>query len=72
MNKTYKAYFSQNIKQNLNNPLFYISSFIFTVFIYYSFFIQQSFFSQTGTSNLLLFFSKIPYVNRMFIIKANP
>lgn len=67
MNKTYKAYFSQSIKQNLNNPLFYISSFIFTVFIYYSFFIQQSFFSQTGTSNLLLFFSKIPYVSIIII-----
>ncbi|MCR4954637.1 MAG: Gldg family protein [Treponema sp.] len=44
------------------NPIFYISALIFSLFTTLNFFVRQNFFTN-GNTNLLLYFSAVPYIS---------
>lgn len=62
MKETKKAFLKFNILNNLRSPAFYILSIIFTVFLSANYFIRHQFFTGNGTTDLLLYFSAIPYI----------
>lgn len=67
MSKSIKAVYKYYIKNSLNHPLFYICAIIFSVFTSAYFFIKQQFFSPLGTTDLLAFFTTIPYISIIVI-----
>ncbi len=58
-----KAFFKYNLLNNLKGPAFYVVAVIFTLFLAGNYYIRQQFFTGNGTSDLLLFFSAIPYIS---------
>lgn len=58
-----KAFYKLNLLNNLKTPSFYIVSILFSVFLSANFFIKQQFFSGNGTTDLLLYFSAVPYIS---------
>lgn len=52
----------KQLKLFLKNPVFYICAIIFTVYVYVNYFMKLQNFMGTGTSNLLLYFTSVPYV----------
>lgn len=64
---SFKKLFHKQLKLYLSNPLFYISAIVFSVFVYINFFIRQQFFTGSGSSDLILYFSSIPYVSILII-----
>lgn len=65
MNK--KQLVKTQLKLYLKTPLFYITAIIFSVFVVANYFIKQQFFTGLGSSDLLLFFSTIPYISIIII-----
>ncbi|MBO4858192.1 MAG: Gldg family protein [Treponema sp.] len=62
-NKTYLKY---QLIFSFTHPLFYILAVLFCIYINFNFFIKNQFFT-TGTSDLLLLFSSVPYVSILLI-----
>ena len=57
------AFLKYNIINNLKSPFFYIIAILFSVFTSINYFIRQQFFSGNGTTDLVLFFSSVPYIS---------
>ncbi len=62
-----KAFLKYNLLNNLNSPAFYILNLLFTVFLSVNYFIRHQFFTGSGTTDLLLFFSAVPYISIIII-----
>lgn len=60
--KKFSAYLKYSLINSLRHWFFYIIAIIFSLFSSISFFIGNNFFSSTGNTNLLPFFSNIPYI----------
>lgn len=58
-----KAFYKLNLLNNLKTPSFYIVSILFSVFLSVNYFIKQQFFSGNGSTDLLLYFSAVPYIS---------
>ena len=56
-----------NLKTSLSQPLTYFMAIIFEVFIAFNFYIRKQFFGGNGTTDLLLFFTAIPYISIIVI-----
>lgn len=61
------AFLKYNLLNTLKSPLFYILAILFTVFCNANYFIRQQFFSGNGTTDLLLYFTIVPYICIMII-----
>lgn len=57
-----KNFFYLSLFNSLKAPSFYIISILFSVFLSFNFYIKQLFFAN-GTSDLLLYFSAVPYIS---------
>ncbi len=57
-----KNFLKHNILNNLKSPSFIIITILFEVFVSINFFIRQQFFTGSGTTDLILFFSAVPYI----------
>ncbi|MBP5520672.1 MAG: Gldg family protein [Treponema sp.] len=57
-----KNYLKYNLENSLRSPVFYILSVLFSLFIFINYFIRQQFFSGNGSTDLILFFSAVPYI----------
>ena len=57
-----KNFLIHNLKNSLRAPSFIIISILFEVFVSINFFIRQHFFTGSGSTDLILFFSVIPYI----------
>lgn len=66
MNRLHKLIKCQ-LRMFLANPLFYISAAIFVIFTYSNYFIKLQFFTGSGTSDLLSFFTSVPYISIIII-----
>lgn len=62
-----KAFLKYNLLNNLSSPAFYILTLLFTVFLSVNYFIRHQFFTGSGTTDLLLFFSAVPYISIIII-----
>lgn len=62
MNNTSFAVYKNYLKNSLHHPLLFITAIIFTVFTSAYFFIKQQFFSSLGSTDLLAFFTSVPYI----------
>lgn len=65
--KNQKAFIKYNFLNNLKTPLFYITVILFSVFLSINYFIKNQFFTGNGTTDLVLFFSAIPYISIIII-----
>ena len=63
MKNTEKAFLKYNILNSLQGPSYYILTILFSVFLSGNYFIRQQFFSGNGSTDLLLFFSAVPYIS---------
>lgn len=61
MNK-FNEYLKHNLKNSLSRWFFYIIAVIFIIFSTIAYFIGNEFFSANGNTNLLPFFTNIPYI----------
>ncbi len=61
-----KVYLKYQLIFSFTHPLFYILAVLFCIYINFNFFIKNQFFT-TGTSDLLLLFSSVPYVSILLI-----
>jgi len=59
---SFSIYLKKQLSFSFHNPLFYLIALIFTLFVNFNYFIRQQFFTGKGSSDLLLFFSVIPYI----------
>jgi hypothetical protein len=59
---TFNNFLIHNLKNSIKTPSFVIISILFEVFIAINFFIRQQFFTGSGTTDLILFFSAVPYI----------
>ena len=59
---TFRNFLLHNITNTLKSPSFIILTILFEVFIAINFFIRQQFFTGSGTTDLILFFSAVPYI----------
>lgn len=50
------------LKNYLKSPLFYFLAVLFLIFVSLNFFVKQQFFGVTGSTDLVLFFSAVPYI----------
>ena len=57
-----KSFLLHNLKNSIKSPSFIIISILFEVFVTINFFIRQQFFTGSGTTDLILFFSAVPYI----------
>ena len=64
--KSFRAYLKYQLLLSFSHPLFYILAVLFCIYINFNFFIKNQFFT-TGTSDLLLLFSSVPYVSILLI-----
>lgn len=62
-NKTFFALLKNNLKSSLSHAVTYVVAILFEVFVSINFYIRKGFFLGNGTSDLLLFFSAIPYIS---------
>ena len=62
MNKTLLNIFSARFFKQLKMSHVYISALIFTVFTAVDFYIRHQFFNGSGSSDLVLYFSSIPFI----------
>ena len=67
MNKKFLAYLKFNLFNFFHHPLFYITAVFFSVFTSAYFLYKQQFFNGGGTSDLLAFFSTVPYISIIVI-----
>lgn len=69
-NKTpgiFSSYLQWQLSSAFHSPVFYITALIFSVFISINFYISKRFFTGYGSTDLLLFFSAVPYVSILAI-----
>ena len=59
---TFKSFLIHNLKNSLKAPSFIVISILFEVFLAINFFIRGQFFTGAGSTDLVLFFSAIPYI----------
>ena len=59
---TFKSFLIHNLINSIKTPTFIIISILFEVFVAINFFIRQQFFTGSGTTDLILFFSALPYI----------
>ena len=59
---TFKSFLIHSLKNSIKTPSFVIISILFEVFVAINFFIRQQFFTGSGTTDLVLFFSVVPYI----------
>ena len=59
---TFTSFLIHTLKNSLRTPSFIIISILFEIFVSINFFIRQQFFSGNGTTDLILFFSVVPYI----------
>ena len=59
---TFQNFLIHNLFNSIRTPSFIIISILFEVFVAINFFIRQQFFTGSGTTDLILFFSAIPYI----------
>lgn len=57
-----KNYLKHNLQNSIKTPSFIIVTILFEVFVCINFFIRQQFFTGSGTTDLILFFSAVPYI----------
>ena len=57
-----KNFLKHNLLNSIKTPSFVILSILFEVFVSINFFIRQQFFTGSGTTDLILFFSAVPYI----------
>ena len=57
-----KNFLKHNLLNSLKTPSFIIVTILFEVFVCINFFIRQQFFTGSGTTDLILFFSAVPYI----------
>ena len=57
-----KNFLKHNILNSLKSPSFIILTILFEIFVSINFFIRQQFFTGSGTTDLILFFSAVPYI----------
>ena len=62
MDKTFFAILKNNLKSSFSHAITYIVAILFELFISINFYIRKGFFLGNGTSDLLLFFSAVPYI----------
>ena len=55
-------FFTYNLKNSLKSPVFIILSILFEVIAAINYFIRGQFFTGSGTTDLVLFFSAVPYI----------
>ena len=67
MKKNYSAILKFHLSSYFNGPLFYIIAILFELFTAVYFFIMQRFFIGAGTTNLVSFFTAVPYVSILVI-----
>lgn len=65
--KNQKAFFKYNLLNNLRSPAFYVLTILFSVFLSLNYFIRHQFFTGSGTTDLILYFSSIPYISIIII-----
>ncbi len=58
-----KNFLKHNLLNSIKAPSFIILSILFEVFLAINFFIRQQFFTGSGTTDLILFFSAVPYIS---------
>lgn len=58
-----KNFLKHNLINSLKSPSFYIITLIFSVFLSVNYFIRQQFFTGNGTTDMVLFFSAVPYIS---------
>ena len=57
-----KNFLKHNLLNSIKTPSFIIISILFEVFVAINFFIRQQFFTGSGSTDLILFFSAVPYI----------
>lgn len=62
MKNTFFAILKNNLKSSLSHAITYVVAILFELFVSINFYIRKGFFLGNGTSDLLLFFSAIPYI----------
>jgi len=67
MNKVFLAQLKASLKFLFKRPLFYIAAILFALFIPGNFYLKQQFFGGTGSSDLILLFSAVPYISIILI-----
>ena len=63
MKNSSKSFLKYNLQNNLRSPSFYIIAILFSVFTFINFFIRYEFFTGKGSSDLLLYFTAVPYIS---------
>ena len=63
MKNSSKSFLKYNIENSLRSPFFYIIAILFSSFTFLNFFIRYEFFTGKGSSDLLLFFTAVPYIS---------
>ena len=58
-----KIFLKYNLKNTVKSPSFIIITILFSVFVSINFFIRGQFFTGSGSTDLVLFFSAIPYIS---------
>ena len=58
---TFKSFLLHNLINSLKSPGFVIISILFPVIAAINYFIRGQFFTGSGTTDLVLFFSAVPY-----------
>lgn len=59
---TFSSFLIHNLKNSLKSPAFIILSILFEVIVSINYFIRGQFFTGSGTTDLVLFFSAVPYI----------
>lgn len=59
---TFTEFLKYNLLNNLKTPSFYIITLLFTIFVSVNYFIRQQFFAGSGTTDLTLYFTIVPYI----------
>lgn len=65
--QTKLAFLKYSLLNTLKTPSFYILAILFTVFCNANYFIRQQFFGGSGTTDLLLYFTIVPYISIIII-----
>lgn len=58
----FKSFLFNNLKNSLKSPAFVILTILFSVICSINYFIRGQFFTGSGTTDLVLFFSAVPYI----------
>lgn len=62
MKNKQSAFLKFSLLNNLQSPAIYILSVLFTIFLAANYYIRHQFFTGNGSTDLLLFFSAVPYI----------